>query len=157
MIRLKRMIDTPKGQIPAPLSAPMVPLSRLKSAPKRTSQRYIRLKKANAVVIRAMKQPQNRAMDGFWSLISWLESKRVFPRPGSGAGRSGFLNKRLGSTSTNDDKIAPRPRPMRPTTLRRPVRALFLDTRVGFVLLILVIIMIAILKFSVKIGVIPEN
>lgn len=73
------MIEMPNGQTPAPIRTPTVPLSILKSVPKRTSHRYIREKKAKAVVIRAMKQPQNKAMEGLLVLLigdrnqGWVE------------------------------------------------------------------------------------
>jgi len=54
------MMLTPKGQMPAPTSSPTATLSRPKSVTNWPPQRMMRLMKAYEVVMRAMKQPQNR-------------------------------------------------------------------------------------------------
>ena len=56
------MIEMANGQMPAPISSPTAPLSRPKSVPNRVLHRYRRLKNANEVVTRAMKQPQKTTL-----------------------------------------------------------------------------------------------
>ena len=71
MIRLKTMMLMAKGQMPAPNNSWPCTLSRPKSAGQKsgTLTRNARVMKAKAVVMRAMKHPQNIFMSG---AESWL-------------------------------------------------------------------------------------